>query len=79
MVLDEPTSALDAEHEHRVLDVLRKQSGKRTVILVTHNLKAVVGCDKIFVLDAGYVRESGTHSELMAKGGLYCELLQAQA
>ncbi len=79
VVLDEPTSALDAEHEHRVLNALKAQHGKRTVILVTHNLASVEACDNIYVLEAGYVRESGTHDQLAVKNSLYCQLLRAQA
>ena len=48
--------------------------GQRTVILVTHSLEAASGCDVIHVLDQGRVVETGTHAELIARGGLYASM-----
>ena len=77
LVLDEPTSALDPEHARQVLSTLHNLRRRRTVILVTHHLSSVAGCDQIFVLDAGRILERGTHTELLEKDGLYVDLLRA--
>ncbi|MNP59744.1 Heterocyst differentiation ATP-binding protein HepA [compost metagenome] len=71
LLLDEVTSALDPISEAAVNGTIQKLSRSRTVIIVTHRLEAITGVDKIFVMDKGRLIESGHHSELMAKSGLY--------
>ncbi len=79
LVLDEPNAGLDPLAEHRLhTDLLRFGAG-RTRLLISHRLGALRHADHIVVLDAGTVRESGTHAELMAAGGLYRELFTVQA
>jgi len=84
VALDEPTAALDAETEHQLFERYasrareRKQNGSIT-ILVSHRFSTVRMADMIVVLDGAHVAESGTHDELMARGGRYAELYQIQA
>ncbi len=78
LVLDEPTSALDSHHEQLVMQTLASLKGQRTIILVSHRISTVAACDQIFVMDDGRIVESGTHSELMAAGGLYWRMAQHQ-
>jgi len=84
VALDEPTAALDAETEHQLFERYadrareRKQSGSIT-ILVSHRFSTVRMADLIVVLDGARVAESGTHDELIARGGRYAELYRIQA
>jgi subfamily B ATP-binding cassette protein MsbA len=78
LLLDEATSSLDAESERIVQDALNELGRGRTVLVVAHRLSTVVGADLIYVLDRGRVVESGTHTELMRKGGLYSRLYGLQ-
>ena len=79
LVLDEPTSALDPAHAKQVIRAVHGLRRRRTVVLVTHDLSAVTGCDQIFVLDAGRVAERGTHEELVEAGGVYAAMAAAAA
>jgi len=78
IILDEPTSALDPLGERLVTQTLDGLKGQRTIILVSHRLSTVVNADRIFVMDAGRVIEQGTHSELLAMGGLYAQMADDQ-
>ena len=78
LVLDEPTSALDAHHEQIVQETLTSLRGKRTVVLVSHRIGMVMGCDRICVLDRGAIVEQGNHQELMEWGGVYAAMAQQQ-
>jgi len=71
LLLDEPTSALDAATEAEVQAGLAELRAGRTTLVVAHRLATVKQADLIVVLDDGVVAESGTHAELVAKGGLY--------
>lgn len=79
LVLDEPSSGLDAVAEHEVHTRLREHRQGRTSVLISHRLGAVRGADRIVVLDDGAIVETGTHSELIAKDGLYAQLFALQA
>ncbi|MCF8488654.1 MAG: ABC transporter ATP-binding protein/permease [Rhodospirillum sp.] len=74
LLLDEATSALDAESERQVRQAFDSLRQGRTCVVVAHRLSTVMNADIIYVLDAGRVAESGTHAELLAKGGIYTDL-----
>jgi ABC transporter fused permease/ATP-binding protein len=78
LVLDEATSALDAQNEHLVQEALDRLMKGRTTIVIAHRLSTVQGADRIVVLDGGRVVEQGRHAELVAKRGLYHQLVQRQ-
>jgi ATP-binding cassette subfamily B protein/subfamily B ATP-binding cassette protein MsbA len=78
LILDEPTSALDAETEGLLLEALRRLMKGRTTLLIAHRLSTIRGADRILVLDEGQVVETGTHDELLARGGLYAHLYNVQ-
>ncbi|SFM39544.1 ABC transporter ATP-binding protein [Thermodesulforhabdus norvegica] len=77
VLLDEPTVGLDASTERQVMEALARLTGNRTTIMVTHQLHTVVDFDRIIVLSAGKVVESGKHQDLLAQKGLYYRLWQA--
>jgi subfamily B ATP-binding cassette protein MsbA len=74
LVLDEATAALDNESERRVQTELALLMRGRTTLVIAHRLSTVEGADRIIVMDAGRIVETGTHRELLALGGLYCAL-----
>jgi subfamily B ATP-binding cassette protein MsbA len=78
MVFDEPTSALDPHHEAMITRTLRDLKRQRTILLVSHRLSTVIDCDQIFVMDEGRIAERGTHTELLAKRGLYAAMAREQ-
>ena len=79
LLLDEATSALDAAGEKAVQAALEALMPGRTCVAVAHRLSTVTACDCIHVLRAGEVVESGTHSQLLAAGGVYASLASKQA
>ena len=78
LLLDEATSALDAENESMVQRALETLMEGRTTIVIAHRLATVLKANRIVVLDAGNVVATGTHSELMAQGGIYARLAELQ-
>lgn len=78
LILDEATSHLDAINERAVRDALDRLKAERTTIVIAHRLSTIRNADLIVVLDEGRVIESGTHDHLLARGGLYTQLVQHQ-
>lgn len=78
LILDEATSALDSESEYIVQQALNNLMREHTVLVIAHRLSTVERADNILVIDKGSVVEQGPHAELMARGGLYCKLVQRQ-
>jgi ABC-type multidrug transport system fused ATPase/permease subunit len=77
VVLDEATASLDATTEARVKEALKRLLAGRSALVVAHRLETVRDADRIVILDAGRVVESGTHKELLAAGGIYAGLYGA--
>jgi len=78
LLLDEATSHLDTVSEQLIQAALKPLFAGRTTIAIAHRLSTVLAADQILVLDHGRLVEHGTHTELLALGGLYAELYQRQ-
>ncbi|MFJ2392556.1 ABC transporter ATP-binding protein [Streptomyces sp. NPDC087843] len=74
LVLDEPTAGLDSIAARRVVRPLRRLMAGRTTIMITHDLSLAPDADRILVVDGGRLLETGTHDELLARGGAYARL-----
>ena len=78
LVLDEATSSVDTYSEQLIQKATEKITSGRTSIIIAHRLATVKKADKILVMDAGRILESGTHKELLKRGGYYNKLYEAQ-
>lgn len=79
MILDEATSALDTESERLVQDALENMMKNRTSIVIAHRLSTIQNADLIVVMQKGEIVEQGTHTELLAKKGVYKKLVEMQS
>lgn len=77
-IFDEATSSVDAESEAVILNTIHELAQSVTVIMITHRMANAVTADQVVVFDHGRVAETGTHTALMAHGGVYADLFRAQ-
>jgi ATP-binding cassette subfamily B protein len=78
LVLDEATSSLDSESEALIQEALKQVMAGRTSIVIAHRLSTILAADLILVMDRGQIVERGTHTDLLAQGGLYARLYETQ-
>ncbi len=78
LILDDSLSAVDTHTEERILNNLREVMKGRTTIIVSHRISTIKDADMIYVLDNGGITESGSHTQLLERGGWYYELYQKQ-
>jgi ABC-type multidrug transport system fused ATPase/permease subunit len=78
LILDEATSSLDSESEQMIQDAMNRLIVGRTTFIIAHRLSTVIKADRILVVHEGSIAESGTHHELIARGGIYRELYEKQ-
>ena len=78
LILDEALSAVDAENEYIIQQALDRLMKDRTTLILAHRLSSIIKCDRILVLDQGRVVESGPHTGLMKKDGIYSALMNEQ-
>ncbi|WP_094604691.1 Putative multidrug export ATP-binding/permease protein [Sporomusa silvacetica DSM 10669] len=76
LLFDEPTAALDAHTEKQVMSAIRQASTGRTAFIITHRMSTIMVSDRVVYLTGGRVAETGTHQELIDKGGLYARAVQ---
>ena len=74
IILDDALSAVDAKTEKQILNNLNQYLASKTAIVITHRIFSLLHFDKIIVLDDGTIAESGTHDDLLSKGGIYAEM-----
>jgi len=79
VLLDESTASIDPETETRIQTAIEKLSRGKTVLMIAHRLRSIVGCDRIIVLDGGRVVGNGTHEELMKNCPVYENLYRLQS
>ncbi len=79
LLLDEATSALDSEVEAAIQEQFYNLMEGKTVIAIAHRLSTIAAMDRLVIMDQGAIVETGTHSELLAKGGIYAELWARQS
>lgn len=78
-ILDEPSSALDPLSEYAMYESMMEACKNKTVIFISHRLSSAVLTDKVYLMENGEIIESGTHSELLKKGGKYTDMWNKQA
>lgn len=78
LILDEATSALDSETENQIRDSLNKLMKDRTTFIIAHRLSTIINADKILVMQAGEIIETGTHEKLLKECGVYSQLYKSQ-
>jgi ATP-binding cassette, subfamily B, multidrug efflux pump len=79
LILDEATSALDSEAEAAIQDQLDTLMAGKTVIAIAHRLSTIAAMDRLIIMDKGRIVEDGSHTELLARGGLYASLWARQS
>ena len=79
LILDEATANIDSQTEEVIQTSLKKMRNGRTTLAIAHRLSTIQDANQIFVLDKGEIVESGTHTELLEKEGLYYKMYQLQA
>ncbi len=78
MVFDDSLSAVDSETDAKIRDALKEKSADTTTILIAHRITTLMNADNIIVMDAGRILESGTHEELLMRGGIYKKIYDIQ-
>jgi ATP-binding cassette subfamily B protein len=78
LLLDEASSAMDPLTERAIQQAVAALENGRTLVVVAHRLRSIAEADRIYVMDQGRIVEEGRHPELLALGGLYARLWQAQ-
>src|SRR6185503_2796670 len=78
LILDEATSALDTESERRIQAALTQLMRGRTTLVIAHRLSTIESADRIVAMRGGHIVETGTHAELLARGGYYSSLYRMQ-
>ncbi|MBE0486087.1 ABC transporter ATP-binding protein/permease [Marinobacter sp.] len=78
LILDEATSSLDSLSEQAILTALKEVSRQRTTLVIAHRLSTIRDANSILVMDAGRIVESGSHNDLLARGGHYAHLWEQQ-
>ena len=78
LILDEATSSLDSLSEQAILGALKEVSQQRTTLVIAHRLSTIRDANTILVMDGGRIVESGSHNDLLARGGHYAQLWEQQ-
>ena len=78
-IFDEATSNIDMESEEMIMEVIHELAKTKTILLISHRLANVVESDQIYMLENGKVAQTGTHEELITKGGPYEKLYRCQS